>query len=156
VNGAVCCIEETTFCCPPTDIHPSHCCPRWNVCCEGGRYGCCEPDEVEGKDKSDGKGRLSRVAKSALAIFEIPDWSGDTPLYGMSIDLSEGYRQNQQVISGFNDWGEITRVFVFDPQRSIFYLPQANFTANTTNLPINLYSTDPKTGITTSKQVSVE
>lgn len=45
-NGGVCCVSELTFCCAPQAAfdHPSRCCPRWSVCCEFGRYGCCDPD----------------------------------------------------------------------------------------------------------------
>lgn len=45
INGGVCCMTETTFCCKPSPAfdHPSRCCPRWYVCCDYGRYGCCNP-----------------------------------------------------------------------------------------------------------------
>jgi hypothetical protein len=45
VNGVICCETQQTFCCPPMPNSnlPSRCCPRWQVCCDGGRYGCCDP-----------------------------------------------------------------------------------------------------------------
>jgi len=140
-HGAICCIEETTFCCPPDDMFPSRCCPRWMICCQGGRYGCCDPDEVK-KEKATTK---------AWALFEIPTWSDDTPLYSLNLDFTTGYK-TQTEVNGFNDWGEMTRLFTFDERRSLFYLPQANFTNNKHD--ITIFIIDPTTGKTTSKPIN--
>lgn len=47
-NGAVACEVETSQCCPPNNNLqiPSRCCPRWYVCCDYGRYGCCNPQTM--------------------------------------------------------------------------------------------------------------
>jgi hypothetical protein len=42
-HGGICCESDTTYCCPPEGEIESRCCPRWNVCCKLGRYGCCDP-----------------------------------------------------------------------------------------------------------------
>eukprot|EP01130_Rhizamoeba_saxonica_P019264 TRINITY_DN9911_c0_g1_i1.p1 TRINITY_DN9911_c0_g1~~TRINITY_DN9911_c0_g1_i1.p1 ORF type:complete len:458 (-),score=96.59 TRINITY_DN9911_c0_g1_i1:43-1416(-) len=144
-HGGVCCVQETTACCPPSFNHPSRCCPQWFVCCEAGRYGCCDPST--GKPAED---------SIAYALFEIPDWSGNTPMYTMELELASGNRKDQTQITGFDDWGELTRVFLYDPKKNLFFLPQANFTApphskDDPMRPITLYAVNPKTGVTTSK-----
>jgi len=108
------------------------------VCCHGGRFGCCEPDEVKNKT----------AGPIAWALFEIPDWWGETPMFSLNMDYTTGYK-TQIEVSGFEDWGEITRLFTFDEKRSLFYLPQANFTNSKHD--ISLFIIDPVTGKTTSK-----
>jgi hypothetical protein len=65
----------------------------------------------------------------------------------LTIDLSSGDVTSKK-ISGFKDWGEIQRVFMFDPNRRLFYLLQADFLKDGTSHSIYLYTVDPVAGTT--------
>jgi len=68
----------------------------------------------------------------------------------LTIDLSSG-KKTEQTVSGFNDWGEITRVFMYDGAKNMFYLLQANFTSSNPNEKVTLYSIDPVKAQTTAQ-----
>lgn len=129
-----CCLEQTTFCCPKDELHPDRCCPRWTVCCtDGDRFGCCQPDT------------LTNSSTVAYAIFvEV------ARVWALTLDYSEGRILRQVPVRGFNNWGEITRVFIFDADQVLFYYIEANFTAPRpdSGRPVTLYTVDPRTGDT--------
>lgn len=158
--GGVCCVSELTFCCPPQPQfdHPSRCCPRWAVCCNYGRYGCCEPQtmtpleelstrarkerEAYFRNAAAGKAAPKRVANgssslnfTATALMLEPDWwTGAQLFYSAQIDASTGAYTQKQVTnpdtSRFDPDGEIPRSFIYSRRNNAFYLLQANFTAN--------------------------
>jgi hypothetical protein len=146
VNGDVCCIKENTFCCPPQpslDL-PSRCCPRWYVCCDGGRFGCCDPDTMVPSEQLE-----------AFGLFLEPTWLGPMVFNAATIDVKSGTR-TEVGVTGFHTEQETTRTFMFDKVASMFYLLQANFTApqNSSSdvpaYPIHLFKIDPTTGLTQS------
>jgi len=141
VNGAVCCIAEDTMCCPPMGVWPSRCCPRWNVCCYQGRYGCCVPETMKPESSS---------STTAYALYE--DEEGNMNV--ITIDMTSGYYSSIPMTGPFNDWGEITRVFIYDSNRTVFYLLQANFTAPGDQHVITLYTVDVQTGVTVATTVT--
>ena len=148
VNGDVCCMKETTFCCPPQPMFdlPSRCCPRWYVCCNDGRFGCCDPDTGVPSEELE-----------AYALFLEPTWLGPMVFQAATIDVKSGTRTEVHV-DGFHTEQETTRTFMFDKTLSRFYLLQANFTAPQNNsgpptFPINLFTINPATGETTQTLV---
>lgn len=42
-TGAVCCIQQDSYCVPKDINYPARCCPRWTVGCVSGSVGCCDP-----------------------------------------------------------------------------------------------------------------
>lgn len=64
----------------------------------------------------------------------------------MTIDLAEATK-TQRTINNFDDYGEMVRVFTFDPKKSLFYLLRANFTQPGFNgtEPITLTTINPIT-----------
>eukprot|EP00026_Physarum_polycephalum_P009532 Phypoly_transcript_09660.p1 GENE.Phypoly_transcript_09660~~Phypoly_transcript_09660.p1 ORF type:complete len:446 (+),score=48.87 Phypoly_transcript_09660:34-1338(+) len=137
-HGSICCMAESTYCCAPVGDYASHCCPRWNICCNGGRYGCCDP--ATGKPTED---------NYAYALFVL-----QKDFAALKIDLSSG-SYTQIPVTGYNDWSEITRVFTYDPVHNLFYLVQTNFLSNP-QAPahnITLYTIDPTTGSTVAKTI---
>ena len=68
VKGGICCERESSFCCAPSGQLPSRCCPRWFVCCNSGKYGCCDPG-VLGSGLGSGARRSSPFLD---AIFGAP------------------------------------------------------------------------------------
>ena len=72
-------------------------------------------------------------------------------VHALTIDVATGQTLHQTAVTGFNNWGEITRVFMFDAARTLFYYVEANFTAPRPagGRPITLSRVDPKTGQTT-------
>jgi hypothetical protein len=177
-NGGVCCLKETTFCCPPNPSldQPSRCCPRWNVCCNIGRYGCCDPtsgkpmeesinapaafihhDEAgHGHSKASAHGARSTNGRTAYAIFEETSiWTDNARLWGAQIDLVSGNVTQIKVQEGvFHTEQETTRKFLFDRHRGVFMLPQANFTDPSLDFPITLYTIDPISGNVTAVPVT--
>eukprot|EP01103_Thecamoeba_quadrilineata_P000200 TRINITY_DN10164_c0_g1_i1.p1 TRINITY_DN10164_c0_g1~~TRINITY_DN10164_c0_g1_i1.p1 ORF type:complete len:463 (-),score=70.68 TRINITY_DN10164_c0_g1_i1:86-1474(-) len=136
-DGPVCCEQETTYCCPAQSDYdlPSRCCPRWNVCCEKGSYGCCDPTTG-----------LAVEDSLAYSLF-VADGSR---FVSATIGLPDG-NKTEKTVNGYDDWSEITRVFVFNPNETVFYLPQANFLESTnSSRPINLYTVDPISATTTA------
>lgn len=71
---------------------------------------------------------------------------------GMTIDMSSG-THTYQAVSGFNDWGETTRVFTFDGNRNLFYMLQADFLSPGSIRNITLFASDPVKGTTVKKTV---
>eukprot|EP01116_Phalansterium_solitarium_P021085 TRINITY_DN6437_c0_g1_i2.p1 TRINITY_DN6437_c0_g1~~TRINITY_DN6437_c0_g1_i2.p1 ORF type:complete len:461 (-),score=169.07 TRINITY_DN6437_c0_g1_i2:116-1498(-) len=147
-HGSVCCLEETTFCCAPTDVLPSRCCPRWMVCCPTGRYGCCDP--ATGLPPSDDPDAPRLTAPTAAYSVYL---DSSTQLSAMTIDTSSGKR-TQVSVPGFATYGEIVRVFTYDPTNNLFYLPQANFLTNTTVTNITLNVVDPVSGWWTAQTIT--
>lgn len=135
-HGSICCIEETSFCCPSGDGLPSRCCPRWMVCCDGGQYGCCDPQDLKVKKPETGV--------IAYALFDEGDITDGSSLWGFKIDLSDATK-TQQHIPGFNDYDEITRLFTYNPVKNLFYLLRANFShpGFDGTEPITLTTVDP-------------
>lgn len=127
-------MKEESFCCPPGGGHPSRCCPRWYVCCTEGEYGCCNPTTGLG------------VAAAPTTAVLLMDLAGD--LVVSTIDLATGARVDVAV-SGYNTYGEMTRIFTYDANRNVFYLPEANYLV-APPYPINLYTVDGTTGVATS------
>eukprot|EP00999_Lentomonas_sp_LEN2_P002560 NODE_442_length_1498_cov_93.977389_g410_i0.p1 GENE.NODE_442_length_1498_cov_93.977389_g410_i0~~NODE_442_length_1498_cov_93.977389_g410_i0.p1 ORF type:complete len:470 (-),score=65.66 NODE_442_length_1498_cov_93.977389_g410_i0:32-1441(-) len=144
-HGGVCCIKEPTFCCPrsPSGRHPSRCCPRWFVCCEDGKFGCCDPGS--------GLPMEDVNSKTAYGLFVDATFFGTVPFRGYVINTETG-KSTHKNVQGFKDWGESSRRFAFDPKRTVFHLPQANFTAkpkkNDPSRQITLYSVNPITAST--------
>eukprot|EP01102_Stenamoeba_stenopodia_P018217 TRINITY_DN6654_c0_g1_i2.p1 TRINITY_DN6654_c0_g1~~TRINITY_DN6654_c0_g1_i2.p1 ORF type:complete len:507 (-),score=96.94 TRINITY_DN6654_c0_g1_i2:95-1588(-) len=157
VHGGICCESELTYCCPPAWEMASHCCPRWNVCCKLGRYGCCDPGT--GKPIEDMEAELAKYKEKlpefgaflpgniAYSLFVT---SGGGPLAVETIDLSSGSRTQADVTGDYNDWGEVQRTFMFDATRTLFYLLQANFTKLETGIvtrDIILWTIDPASAV---------
>jgi hypothetical protein len=170
-NGGVCCEREDTFCCPaqPDMDLPSRCCPRWFVCCDKGRYGCCDPATLKPLEefqsllaqvKQTKKKEVEKKAKSGpnvWALMVIPGWEGGNPMYSFSFDVSTSEKTHQSPdVTGFNTWDEMTRKFAFDGKSKAFYLPQANFTGpgKPHSRKIHLYKVDAVTGKTTRREVA--
>jgi len=149
VNGGVCCESEQTFCCPPQPQfdHPSRCCPRWYVCCDQGRYGCCDPDT----------GRPMEEAHEAYGMFLEPTWIGPMVFKAATINLTDFNRTEVQ-IEGFHTGGESTRMFMFSRSKALFYLLQANFTgpqhSGDPDRAIHLFTINPRTGRATKTAVA--
>eukprot|EP01116_Phalansterium_solitarium_P021084 TRINITY_DN6437_c0_g1_i1.p1 TRINITY_DN6437_c0_g1~~TRINITY_DN6437_c0_g1_i1.p1 ORF type:complete len:450 (-),score=164.86 TRINITY_DN6437_c0_g1_i1:116-1465(-) len=136
--GSVCCLEETTFCCAPTDVLPSRCCPRWMVCCPTGRYGCCDPATGNPPNNNIVYGLYLDTSEGLAA---------------MQIDVTTGKRASVAV-NGFDTYGETVRVFAFNTGDNKFYLPQANFLTNTTVTNITLNVVDPVSGWWTAQTIT--
>ena len=70
---------------------------------------------------------------------EVKVRAGDAPVYALFVEVSRmwaltinstsGVIAQQHLITNFNNWGEITRVFMWDSARVLFYYVEANFTA---------------------------
>ncbi len=103
--------------------NPSHCCPHWNVCCPGGKFGCCDPGSL-------------RFAEDnyAYSLFAKASVEGGMPLSILKIDLNTG--DKTETLTSFNTNGEIVRSFVFAPKIGSFVLPQTNFLSTTMNVSI--------------------
>lgn len=73
----------------------------------------------------------------------------------LTINGQTGAISDPQTVAGFNAWGEITREFVFNPQKEVFYYLEANFTVPrpSSGRQLRLYTVDPKSGQATSQIV---
>ena len=175
VNGGICCLKENTFCCPPVQAtgSASHCCPRWYVCCDAGRFGCCDPDSGLPMEEHEKRVFATRVsdrgheAKSAptastpapvaRAIFaENGIWTDEQALYGNDVNLiTAAMTKRVELERGvFHTEQESTRIFAYDPAGDVFYLPQMNFTDPSIAHPITLYSFNSVTGNVTKRPVT--
>eukprot|EP01006_Ploeotia_vitrea_P019463 TRINITY_DN51658_c0_g1_i1.p1 TRINITY_DN51658_c0_g1~~TRINITY_DN51658_c0_g1_i1.p1 ORF type:complete len:461 (+),score=69.94 TRINITY_DN51658_c0_g1_i1:82-1464(+) len=157
--GGVCCIKETTYCCPPSPngAHPSRCCPRWMVCCdEGGEYGCCDPGVMAfgkaNKRTTPQNATTATAPTTAYALFFEANLFAD-PLKGVTMDLKTGHQTQKKLEKGkFNDWGETVRIFTYNKDKNVFHLPQANFLVK--QQPVILYTANPTTGAVTVKTIT--
>jgi len=143
----VCCIKETTFCCLAVADHPDRCCPRWTVCCAGGQDGCCTPEEADRLDTPP----PSTNNQTLYALFlEV------STLQAVAIDANTGKITANQKVTGYNAWGEMTRVFAYDHKRNLFYLVEANYTGpdpppgQDPHRPVTLYTVNPVTAVATA------
>jgi hypothetical protein len=166
VHGDICCEVQNTFCCPPSTLFPSRCCPRWTVCCDttiGGRYGCCDITDTQQTVDSERTERLqdpprafgtaqSTGAKGSMLFLKGSLTTSTTELAGLTVDLASG-DYTQVHVSGYDDWQEITRIFTYDPNRNVFYLPQTNYLEQPP-YPIVLYTLDATSGSGTSLAVT--
>ena len=121
-HGAICCQIEGTFCCPAIGSIASRCCPRWNVCCQGGRYGCCDPGNLRASEDN-----------IAYALFASGTLKG-YPLTALNIDLNTG--KATSVTTSFPTYGDAPRTFAFSPESDSFYLPQGQFQQNPANVDL--------------------
>ena len=46
----------------------------------------------------------------------------------VKIDVATGTILANVKVDGFNNWGEMTRIFSYDEKRNVFYYAEANFT----------------------------
>lgn len=77
-------------------------------------------------------------------------------VWALTIDFAAGSILKQVPVRGFDNWGEITRVFAFDARRIKFYYLEANFTQPrpSTGRPLTLYVVDPLSGTATATLVT--
>lgn len=89
-------------------------------------------------------------------MFVEPQFTGPVPMKTFSLDVSTGYRGAQHTVSGFDDFGEITRKFMWNAKAKEFLLLQANFTGDNPSYggPITLFRIDAQSGQGVSKKVS--
>lgn len=66
----------------PEDVHPDRCCPRWMVCCEATRFGCCDPGWL----KAMKSGSKPRAVKSSSAKPHLSD--PNAKIYAMFTEVS--------------------------------------------------------------------
>jgi hypothetical protein len=104
---------------------PLDCCPHWNVCCPGGRYGCCDPGSL-------------RVMESnfAFALFTQAKVENPNPLSVLKIDLNTG--DKTEIATAYNDGGETSRSWAWSPQLNAFLLPQTNYLDISRNVTLNV------------------
>eukprot|EP00049_Salpingoeca_infusionum_P018779 m.358738 g.358738 ORF g.358738 m.358738 type:complete len:465 (+) comp18265_c0_seq1:328-1722(+) len=150
-NGT-CCIEQTTFCCPKLNLHPARCCPRWTVCCPGGQDGCCTPMEAAmyAKGMQDVLTPDLEAKSNGSVIYAL--FNEVQTIKAVKIDVATGTILANVKVDGFNNWGEMTRIFSYDEKRNVFYYVEANFTMpappSNPKRPVYLYVVDPVTGAT--------
>lgn len=68
-------------------------------------------------------------------------------MWVLTIDITTGSIIRQLPLRGFDNWGEITRVFAYDSKKNMFYYMEANFTAPrpASGRPLTLYRLDATT-----------
>lgn len=75
----------------------------------------------------------------------------------VSIDIPSGQIKTNIKVTGYNTWGEMTRIFAYDNRRNLFYMIEANFTGpdpppgQDPQRMVTFYSVDPTTGVATGK-----
>lgn len=78
-------------------------------------------------------------------------------LRAVAVDAGSGRITANKLVTGYNAWGEMTRLFSYDPTRNVFYLVEANFTGpdpppgRDPRRPVKLYTINPVTGVATSR-----
>ncbi len=80
-------------------------------------------------------------------------------LIALTVNTTSGATLNKVSVPGYNNWGESTRDFAFDPKRKLFYALDVNFTGTGATRPaggrpITLSKIDPATGATTHVAVT--
>ncbi|EGD72314.1 hypothetical protein PTSG_00332 [Salpingoeca rosetta] len=149
-----CCEKQTTFCCPKLSPHPARCCPRWTVCCPGGQDGCCTPFEAQAyMAQPFTKMHLKEDSVKAGSKVIYALFNEVSTVKAVTIDAETGKILANKKVEGFNNWGEMTRLFTYDESRNLFYYMEANFLSDTLPRPLYLYTVDPVTGQATKKTV---
>ncbi len=78
-------------------------------------------------------------------------------LWVLTVDIATGEIIRQLPVRGFNNWGEITRVFAYDSRRNNFYYLEANFSSDTrppAGRTLTLYRLDGTTAEASATVVS--
>ena len=182
-QAGVCCLAQPTYCVAKNTSlsgYPARCCPRFTVGCVAGTVGCCDPaiPWQRGKPLSPGgkskysRGGRARGEKKRREVPEAPEkfgsQAGKTAMYALvtngngnlvawTIDLGSGNITAKVPVSGYNNNGESTRDFLFDPDSKLFMQFDVDFVGAprpSAGRPITLSTIDPTTGQTTQRKIT--
>lgn len=75
-------------------------------------------------------------------------------LRAVAVDVGSGQITANLKVEGYNAWGEMTRLFAYNPNKNVFYLLEANYTGPDNQAHnVTLYTVDPVSGVATAKRV---